>query len=386
MRPVVIVPGLGGSVLVRRGKEHRRVGLRSILDNRWMNLAPMSPRRMREWDRDMGYTYDEANRRLAGHDADVVPHGADGGLDGIRNLVPELALVPAFYRDIIDRAYNASYCNALCETLLERGHRERETLIGFPYDFRIVLDPACRAATFARLRAAVEAATAAAGGGPDGAAVLVCHSVGAVLAKWFLAEQGPAWIDRHVHHVVTANAPWGGIPASVRAIVNGAHYWPAFARAFREHARVNSAIVMCLPNRLAFAADEPLLRVRGGETITRASFGAHENVGFRMHAQLFEPHLDAVHGRMASGGARITVATSSAGAVPSAFECRDENHYAAALSTEPGDGTVPARSLHAHGPLFDADAVDRVHMRDVGHSAIMRDPVLIELISNLSNV
>ena len=369
-----MVPGMGGSVLVRRGHEHRRVGHRRILDNRWINLEPLSPARMRKWDRDMACAYDPDHRRLTGYDEDIQPLDV-GGLDGVRDIVPEFGLLSPYYRGIVDRMYSASYFGTMCDRLLALGHRERETLMGFPYDFRLVLDPACREATFARLRALVEASSAP--------AVLVCHSIGGVLVRWFLGEQGHAWTQRHVHHVVMVNVPWGGIPAGTRALVCGDHYCPLFASLFRATIQTNSAVVMCLPNALAFGPDEPLLRVAGGAPVTASTYGrhAHANVGFLMWKQLFEPHLEA---QCATQGARVTMVTSEAGQVATAFECEHEDRYASPVAHEPGDGTVPLRSLRAHGRLFDGREA-RVHLRDVGHSAVLRDPRLLDLVARLAS-
>ena len=92
MKPIVIIPGFGGSVLVHKAHKHRTIFGQQVIDNRWMNIAPFSKSNMEKWKRDM---YVELKRGVSSHhvigfknyDTNLCVYDSIG-TNGIINIVP----------------------------------------------------------------------------------------------------------------------------------------------------------------------------------------------------------------------------------------------------------------------------------------------------------
>lgn len=379
MRPVILVPGMGGSILVRKGQEHKRLFHKRVLYNRWINLESMNL--SQRWKRDMAYNVDFDNRCFTAYDPQIIPYEF-GSTRGVTDIVSEFGLLSEKNRGWLDRSFNHSYFATLCEELGAAGYRDRIDLLGAPYDFRLILDPAIMTATFEKMRLLIEGGVAAnAGLG----AVCICHSVGGILFKIFLTKHVDLeWRARYIHNVVYVNVPFSGIPAAIRSVTAGDFYYPALHRVYKDVVQRNSAIVMCMPNRLAYDADEVFMgpRVGVGGDITINNYRDLEGTGvspsFRMWRQMVVPLLKDLFMPL---HCPTTIVICDSGVASSRFVFEGElgEKYPDVLETEPGDCIVPLRSLMAGTKLFSEDSCD-LFVMDATHVGVLRSREFIDMV------
>lgn len=410
-RPVVLIPGIGGSVLVKQGQAHKRFFRQKLLDNRWINLTPFNARSVRTWKQDMAYGVrrDATTGRILGFDgyadAGIVPYDV-GGTAGIKDLVSELLLLSAKQQEDLENLYQFRYFHALCEALYADGYADHKTLIGLPYDFRLVLDPDYRRRLFNTFRTYIEGAVSSVRGGAGEGAVVVGHSLGAVLFKWFLSagDVGPDWIRENVAHFVSICAPYGGAPNSIKAAVAGEHYLPFFHHVFREELQYNSGIVMCFPNRIGTMAGDVLYELPGadggaGGAARRRAAGPERPreirmrdygdladgggaIAFEIWRDLYEPHLADVERRVAVPTTAVLTANVATGV---RFKARRLSEYPYDTAYGYGDGVVPARSLKSYRKLFAADATRELLIPNSNHAKVLSDARLCELVRRLAH-
>ena len=406
MRPVVLIPGIGGSVLVKQGQTHKKFFRQKLIDNRWINLTPFSKRSVARWKDDMTYGVrrDPATKRITGFDGyesrGIVPYDI-GGTAGVKDLVSEVLLLNQKQQDDIENIYQSRYFHALCEALYAKGYADGKTLVGLPYDFRLVLDPEYRRRLFNTFRVYIERAVADARreSGADGA-VVVAHSLGALLFKWFLSsgDVGPDWIAENVAHFVSLCAPYGGAPNSIKACVAGEHYIPMFQQVFQEELQYNSGIIMCFPNRIGTLGSDVLYELQagggGGEGGGRArpadpdktreirlgdyaDLAAGGAIPFEIWRDLYEPHIAVVEKRVAvptTAVLTVNVATEAR------FKARKLSAYPYDTSYGYGDGVVPARSLKSYRKLFAGDETEELLISGGNHAKLISDPRVCRLV------
>lgn len=194
---VVVLPGILGSTLAREGH------------------LVWAPSRGVAW---------EAIRSFGGSiEALTLPadQGDDPPGDGVEPvaLMPDLHLLPGLW------SANIGY-DRLLAWLTERftltppdptDPAKPANLLPFPYDWR--LSNRCNAR---RLKAVVEPALERwrARGGPNQEArlILICHSMGGLVARWYLEREGGA---AHTRKLITIGTPHRGAVAALRQLVNG---------------------------------------------------------------------------------------------------------------------------------------------------------------------
>jgi len=363
-RPLVILPGVGGTRLCRRSELRRAVGgdtRATGVENRWMNLAPFRARRMQEWTDEMSVVaarHPTSGRivGLRGSDPEIV---ALDGLAGVCSIVPALDRLDASWQEALDNRFQYKYFGHLVAKMAgEHGYVPGEDLLAVPYDFRLVLDPGTRAAVFEALRSRIEAAVQRTGE----PAVVVAHSLGGVLAAWFLsAHASDAWAARHLHKLVCMNAPFGGTPYALRALLRGEHYLPAFASRFKAGLRLNSGVLMSLPNQPLACA----------ERLTAADVAALAE-SLEARAALYEPAALWV-------GADVAVDVVTSVGVETMTRFRADT--GAATAGGEGDGLVPAASLEAAFQVFGGPRVARLCVEGSNHVGVVGDPRLLRHIA-----
>ena len=373
-KPLLIVPGFGGSILVKTGMERKRVFAKQkrILDNRWLNIAPLSPRRMDQWNADMtgrrtgnGLEFDMSIRPLE-------------GIRGIIDMVPEFELLTTTHQDWLDLNFNYKYFGHLVRALKDDGYIEDVDLCAAPYDFRAILDPTYRLSWFNDLQIAIE------GQGAKAKCVVLCHSLGAVLFKWFLSTHVSAeWAHKHIDRFICVNAPFGGTTVALKALYNGEYFIPIFAKQFQAGLQLNSGILMCLPNEYAYRPDEIL-------GVLESRFAGLDSSYIGCHTlkktatawrDLYAPHLPAI---MTPIDVPAHIVTTGNIDTLQTFRMRSTGE-AEDVAYEPGDGQVAARSLRVAHDLFVGADTFHTHILDCSHIAAVSDPRLIQLVREALN-
>ena len=387
LHPVVLIPGIGGSILVKKGQIHKRFFQKKLLDNRWVNLTPFNKRSVRQWKDDMAYGLrrDPQTKTILGFDGhiekEIMPYDV-GGTAGVKDLVSELLLLNDKQQEDLENMYQFRYFNTLCEMLYANGYADHQTLIGLPYDFRLVLDPDYRERLFATFKYYIERATERTGK----PSVVVAHSLGAILFKWFLSAGGQdggrladQWIEENVKEFVSICAPYGGAPNSIKAGLAGEHYIPFFHHVFREELQYNSGIIMCFPNEIGAGASDVFYEISGGggdgSVLRMRDYDdlAKKSVAFEIWRDLYAPHIGVIAERVRVPVCAVFTANVATGV---GFKAKKLSEYPYDTTYAYGDGVVPARSLRSFKKLFYPELTKELIIPNSNHAKIISDPLL----------
>lgn len=295
MLPIVLIPGFSGSILTRKSQPTKRVLHKDVIDNVWLNVQPFSTARMRRWKKDMYYTIrrDEYGviQGFKDYDSDIQPYEI-GGTRGVRNLVPEFELLHSGYQQNLDSLFHYKYFNALCEHLEGYGWRENYNLYGFPYDFRLILDPKVRLSTYNHLTTILKKAKMRTGK----KSVVVAHSLGGLLMLWYLVEHCRSdWVKEHIHSIISVNVPYGGSPFTLKVCTSGSYFIPMYQDTFKEELMRNSGIIMCFPNHYGFGIKDPLYEVDNGLAITMEEYRRVSLLPFELWTRYIPDMLNLIH-------------------------------------------------------------------------------------------
>lgn len=295
MKPVVLIPGIGGSILVNKNAPTRKVLGRDVLHNRWLNIYPYIPKSIEHWKYDMGC--EVIRNREGGNIMGVKPLNSDidvydiGGTKGMKDVLPEFLLLPQVGQNVMQGLFQFRYFHDVCEVLYEAGYRDHQNLFGIPYDFRLILDPTYRIGLFQKFKEYIET--------PGVPVVVFAHSLGAVLLKWFLSSHVTReWMNAHIYEIILISPPFGGSAASMKTVMFGDFYVQAFHKLYKDELQVNTGVVMCLPNvNGGWGSDVPIVSVgdedgiRIGDYERLAGLG---HVSFEIWRDLYRPHMDVI--------------------------------------------------------------------------------------------
>ena len=354
-RPIVLVPGFSGSILVKPARPYRKILNKTLVNNRWLQLNS------KQWNLDNGASFkpEGSGHGLVLH-GDLVPHHV-GGLDGIRNICRDLHWFSSMFdmidlTDRLDEHFNFTYFDSLINALESDGAVPTADLFGFPYDFRFVLDPEVKRQTFANLRFVIETAVRK----NKGAVVMVCHSQGALVVKWFLNEMPLDWTRHHVHKFVAINAPFSGVPHVLHILKNGDHYIKPMRKWLLENLRFNTGLVMMMPP----IEESELIRC-DLEGVARLRRELYEPQRERIEAPLQVPSI-VIHSELY----RETVAQ---------IEFNDDGDCIETIGM--GDGVVPNHSILAYEQSL--PMTEALLTMNASHGLILQHPDFIDAIRSI---
>ncbi|NBV05411.1 MAG: hypothetical protein EBS08_07100, partial [Cytophagia bacterium] len=269
------------------------------------------------------------------------------------------------------------YFHPICEYLHRHGYKDHETLFGAPYDFRLILDPPTRNSYFQSLKELIERAANKRQKG----AVFVTHSLGGVVLKWFFSEYvGQEWVDKYVHRWICVSSPFGGSYQALRSVTCGDHYVPTLREHIQEELKYVTGIVMCMPNQLAFHANEPLLHIEGGKDITIEEYQqlAEEHaLAFQLWKDLYEPNHKYIEAALKVPTELVVAKHLTTYGVGFARSLDSVPHR---VSTVHGDGIVPSKSLLAIEKVLDRRHIHEHVFGNYDHTSILGSSELIRLI------
>lgn len=287
MRPVIIVPGIGGSALVKHTRITKSIFSKEVIDNRWVNLGLFSL--SNRWKDDMlaiKYKRNADNRYIGMEHGDTTVTDF-GGIRGITNLLPELHGISDLYNEALDPFFHHRYFGSLCDVLIkEQRYKEHHSLFGAPYDFRVILDKEYRDNFFIRLQHGIEHSVHV----HCEPCVIVTHSFGGVLLKWFLSNKSQEWISKHIHRWVCVSAPFGGSFTALMCFLP--HNKSIFFKDSMHLWERVSGVVACFPN---IEMSEPLVKYKDGYELHVATYQSPESVArcpqLKIYNDLMSPHL-----------------------------------------------------------------------------------------------
>lgn len=364
---VVIIPGHGGSILVNKNAPTRKIFDQDVIHNRWVSSDMLHPKHNQQWSRDISYNVerDPYTSKIIGYrdyNPLILPYDF-GGVQGIQNISPELNLGFQLTQDIADTFLNHKYFSHLISSL----ESQNIPVSGAPYDFRIILDPRIRASYWNRLKDLIEL--------KGSKVVLVGHSQGAILAKWFLQDMlsiAPYWVERYVSDIVMINAPFAGCPYSVRSVVQGVFYISVsmLEKIFMQHTEKNSGIVMGLPNTSLYSPDTLFWKQGPRSIYMRDIQKGRGSIAFEVWKDLYEPFIPHI----------LSPIDVTSHLFVSKGKPTDVLYINNETITCDGDGIIPINSLLSY-----KHATKCYKLNNTSHSSCLRDPMLINTIAKLSN-
>lgn len=219
---IVLIPGIGGSRLERDGKAIYDLSLKALPSLIWNWVGG-----------DLAYR-----------------SGSGKPDDGV-------VATDLFNNQLIPGFFGVDDYDGLCASLKAAVRNPEQQFFKFPYDWRASNRWAAEALdTF--IRPKLHDWRNSAGGG-DAKLWLVCHSMGGLVARYFLEHLGGAGITRHL---ITIGTPHRGAPKALNALVNGLGLGPLdFSGVIRSFASTYELLPQYPVVRVGESADAPLARV-----------------------------------------------------------------------------------------------------------------------------
>ena len=375
-KPILLIPGFGGSMLINKKHPYNNYFNRKILNNRWINLYPLSTKYMERWKKDMHMELNRdpsTNRILSYHNInhDIIPYDMYG-IQGIQNLVPEFNYLNENYQQFLENTFHYQYFYNLNNYLLEMDYLPYENLIGMPYDFRTILDPDVRNSYFKNLKVVIKSRVRKFGK----KMFVISHSLGGILFKWFLSEYvDQAFMDKYIDCFVMINTPFGGTPSAVKASLIGEFYIPFMHSLFSQFTSKVSGIIMTLPNPLCYKDSDVFLHLEDSkDSISLQSFYNTNHLPFEIWKDLYLPHLQTI-AKPLHVKSKLVLSTENQTA--KAF-------YSKNLDTSPfkidydmnGDGLIPSKSLTYGTKLF--YNYEMLNIPKTDHVGIMSHPIFLD--------
>ena len=280
--PVVLVPGLGGSILdVLYEDSYRpmheicepeeRNQWSSGVERLWPALADSFPGEVPELGElrecrldDLALRFDpETDHFSSAPGVRIRPRGW-GCVDGISNL---------FEFDLGDRVLIHPSMSAVYEMLVEdltekHGYVVGQSLLGAPYDFRLMADDAYVRRFFGELKALIEESyekTRTCDTGPKRVFVMGHSLGGPVLLHFLNTHVDQAWKDQYIRAFITVGSPWTGSPKAYRTLLSGdAEGMPGDNLEFLAVERLMGGLLWMAPFQ-AFHAERDFVSVDGVE-------------------------------------------------------------------------------------------------------------------------
>ena len=365
MHPIVLVPGFGGSKLVRKGTMSGR--------NRVFNFDVLD----KKWKKDFHYTFDKTNGLQISNNLEPYKFGET---DGIVNLCDDCVhvdrlLLKVTKTEYLNNKFGYKYFSELTGHLTEKhGYVNGKSMLGAPYDFRtVMLDNKYMLDLKQLIEAGVDNA-----GAP---AVLIAHSIGCLLvALMLIGHTTAAWRKKHVYRFLSICGPFGGCSLAAGALVLG---HPIFGKISKEYDHVLqccSGLALSLPNYLAYGMDdEPVFydkRSHKGYNVFMMRQLLSECMN-HMVASHVDPHVDMLNENV-DVDTRIIYTTSR----PTPFTYIIQSDEKVDTVCTPGDGVVPISSLLLHWKRKFNNYV-YYDLPDTDHSKILQHQKLMALIDRL---
>ena len=219
---IVLVPGIGGSRLERDGKAIYDLSLRALPSLIWNWVGG-----------DLAYTGGSAKPD-----------------DGV-------VATDLFNNQLIPGYFGVDDYDGLCNSLKAAVGSPSQQFFKFPYDWRASNRWAAEDLD-AFIRPKLHEWSQGAGGS-DAKLWLVCHSMGGLVARYFLEHLGGAEITRHL---ITIATPHRGAPKALNALVNGMGLGPLdFSKVIRSFASTYELLPQYPVVRVGQGTDSSLARV-----------------------------------------------------------------------------------------------------------------------------
>ena len=377
MKPIVIIPGLGGSLLVNIDNPKKNIFNREVINNRWININPFSQKSIIKWKKDMYSEFEyNSNNKIIGYKnykREIIPYDMFG-INGIQNLVGDFELLNDNQKNIFEKLFRYKYFEKLNTNLLSFGYTPNKDLIGVPWDFRLFLDSKIRSFIFIYLKYKIEKIVEY----NEDKAIIVTHSLGGILIKLFLEEINKTdreWSNKYIEDIFLLNVPYSGTPSAIKAILIGEAYVPFTNNLFVNEMRNNSGIIMSIPNNISYTKKDIFWSCDTGEQITLDNIydNSINNIAFKAWKDMYYNKIKLVAKK---NNTKVTVINSFGIDTPECYLSKTLNDMPYKILNTNGDGIVTKNSLESYKNIF--TNYDSLILENVEHTEIISHPIFLE--------
>jgi pimeloyl-ACP methyl ester carboxylesterase len=384
-RPIILIPGFGGSRLVDRCKSknitcEKRYLIpkleQSIPKNSFIDLNVFN----KDWTEKFKLKYDKEVGLLSNDSIDTYDFG---GIDGIRNLCEDCTIIDNILnqflkKEVINSIYNYRYYDVLINYLENHDYKSRKDLFGAPYDFRKIMIPEYLEMYFTKLRELIEEAYSKNNEG----AILVAHSIGALVIYIFLTEYcNSDWKKKYIEKFISVAGPYGGCSVALKTLLSGLPKLTFLKDRYYEVLLYSSGLILALPNIYGYSKKEIIIYDRNNQKRYNIEnfFELLPDTHYDMWSKTVKPYM----GCLSKNTGVLTIFLYS-GDNDTEFSYSFDTIDIKALK-EPdriimrqGDNLVPLRSLKYHKLNYGDNPNYRfVNVRNTDHTNILHTKELI---------
>lgn len=322
---VLVIPGIGGSVLHQNNRKVWPPSLHQLLDiDAWKNM--------------LSVVYDSDTNTFTKTYKDVGAYPM-----GTKNSILQQHHIP------IKMKY-MQYYGPLLRMLRQREHT---TVHEIPYDFRTIMDTTHFSQYIGDLIQYIER---------HSPATIICHSFGGILTQYLLATQvSQAWKDQHIKRVIYVSVPFGGTMKALRLSKQPMISLPLLSNMDASFLASFAGILACFPHPRIF-----------GEA------SAHARKAHPMFT-----HIDDWNSMFVHNGVNTTVIY----AMDSNMN-RTEQAMAEPYVMGPGDGTVSYESLMVprNWTSSPSNTMHWCEIMSADHSTVLSSAQFIQTVSLMLEV
>ncbi|GAM18537.1 hypothetical protein SAMD00019534_017120 [Acytostelium subglobosum LB1] len=253
LKPVVLVPGVGGSSLEAKLNKNLSPHWYCVKKNNWFRIwLGLSELAVQDcWFDNMNVHYDNNTGDFSNAPGVLMRPMDFGGLNGI---------------DYLDKAFGfpISLTNVYGDMIMffkDLGYTSTN-LIGAPYDWRMPISQLEKDGWFNQFRLLIEDTYH---NNNEQKVVLLCHSMGGLLSLHFLNSMTDEWRLKYLDSFVPIAAPWSGSPNALRTIISGDDFGITFMswNKLRDFSRESGGVAQLLPTNINYEDNHVFVSNKG---------------------------------------------------------------------------------------------------------------------------
>lgn len=238
--PIIIVPGLGASILYAKWNKKTSEQVQTIDEtNNFQQPDEWSCKQnQNEWAKIWPPNVSGLANACWANNTKVMPNENKTGIvnnTGVITTSQEFGTL---------EFANEYYMTSLIESLEALGYQEGTNLFGANYDFRKIGDVEEINAWCMSLSKLIEQNCYL----QENPAIIIGHDLGAVVANYFLVNALSDWKDRYISKFISVSGTFGGCPKALRVLLSGCSHSQSFNNAIQNA----SGLSLMLPNPLVY--------------------------------------------------------------------------------------------------------------------------------------
>lgn len=233
LSPVLIVPGIGGSVIEYSTNDADK------WSSMWLSLSALLPKfflTSSAWKKNMTVKYNKDTLDFE-------------NTQNIRTRVPKFGstyAIDTLLRMNYSEVWLAYYFHHFIEFLKSLGYVDMQTMFAAPYDFRLIGGFRYQKCFMADFKQLCETSFSR----NQKKIFIIGHSLGCVITYKFLTEfVSQDWINMYIDGFISVAGPYGGAPKSLRAILSGDRFdLPNTNHYYRDIQAMMSGLLLMIPS------------------------------------------------------------------------------------------------------------------------------------------